>query len=175
MRFLLKIFKLTAVIGLIIFTHYFTAYVLVPPWNNINIIFLVVILFVIGWESSASLWLSFLLHFFLELYSITPFGLILFPSSLSIMFAYWLYITIFTNKSWYSAVALTAVTLLFYRILYTLIFITTEFWNGNFHIFWPSLLTSYFWEIILTSLVMGIIVFIFSKKWLKFSDEKIPI
>ncbi len=113
----------------LIFVHYAVSYILPPPWNSINIIFYAIIISIIGWGSGISIWLSCLLHFFMELYSVSPFGLILLPGTISIIFAYWLYTFIFTNRSWYTAVALAAIAIISYRILHAFLFIFVEYFD----------------------------------------------
>lgn len=172
MKFVLNFLRLITVFIMIILVHYFFSYFLPSPFDHINIIFLAVIVSIIGWESGVSIWLSCLLYFSMELYSISPFGLILFPGALSIIFAYWLYVFIFTNRSWTSAVALTALSIIIYRILYTLLFVIIEYFDKGFHISWQALLFPYFWELILTSFSTGLVVFIFSKIWKRFKMDK---
>ena len=172
MKFIINFLKWICVAILLIFVHYVVYYFLPSPWNNINIIFSAVIISIIGWESGVSIWLACLLHFFMELYSISPFGLILLPSTLSIIFAYWLYTFIFTNRSWTSAMALVVLALIVYRILYTLTFVILEYFNKGFNIAWKTLLVNYFWELALTSIMTGLMVFIFSKIWKRFNVDR---
>lgn len=172
MKFIINFLKWIFIAFILIFTHYAISYLLPWPLNNINIIFLAIIILIIGWESGASIWLSCLLHFFIELYSISPFGLILLPSAIGIVFAYWLYIFIFTNRSWTSALALVAIAIIVYRILYTLAFIMVENFNKGFNFDWRALLVPYFWELSLTSIMTGFAIFIFSKIWKRFSVDK---
>lgn len=172
MKFIINFLKLILVAIIIIFIQYTIFYFLPPPWNNINIIFSIVIISIIGWESDVSIWLACLLYFFIELYSISPFGIVLFPGTISIIFAYWLYIFIFTNRSWGSAMVLIATTVIIYRILYTLTFITVEYFDKGFNIEWPALLIPYFWELVFTSVMTGLAVFIFSKFWKRFNVDK---
>lgn len=175
MKFAINSLKWIFVAIILLFTHYAVSYLLPSPWNNINIIFAAIIISIIGWESGVSIWLSCLLHFFMELYSISPFGLILLPSAISIIFAYWLYIFIFTNRSWSSSVALTAIAIIAYRVLYTLIFVILEYFNKGFNIAWKALLMRYFWELALTSITTGLMIFIFSKIWKRFKVDKAVI
>lgn len=172
MKFLINFLKWIFVAIILLFTHYAASYLLPAPWNNINIIFVAVIISIIGWESGVSIWLSCLLNFFIELYSISPFGLILLPSTISVIFAYWLYVFIFTNRSWGSAIVITAMTIITYRVLYTLTFIILEYFNKGFNISWKAIFVHYLWELALTSLVTGLIIFIFSKVWRRFDVDR---
>ena len=172
MKFIIFFLKWILAAIALIFAHYAISYLLPWPLNNINIIFSAVIISIIGWESGASIWLAVLLHFFIELYSISAFGLILLPSAIGIIFAYWLYIFIFTNRSWTSAIALVAIAITVYRILHTGVFIMVENFNKGFNIDWHALLIPYFWELSFTSALTGLMVFIFSKIWKRFNIDK---
>jgi len=159
----------------VLFIHHAAVYLLPHPLNNINIIFIAVILFMIKRETGLSVWLACILHFFIELYSITPFGLILFPGVISAVFAYILYANVFTNKSWYSAVALTVSALIIYRLLYTIIFWLVEFSAGRSGSIRSFLLINYMWELALTGVVVGAAVYLLSKVMPRFKTEKILI
>lgn len=172
MKFLVNFLKWGFFTIGLIFAHYAIAYFLPAPWNNINIFFLAVIILIIGWESGLSIWLFCLLNFITELYSISPFGLILLPSTISIIFAYWLYIFIFTNRSWGSATALVAITITVYRILYILLFTIVEYFDAEFNISWKALLIPYLWELLFTSVLTGLTVFIFSRIWKRFKVDR---
>lgn len=175
MKFILNFLKWIFISFLLIFSNYIISYFLPSPWNNINIFFLAIIIYIMGWESGLSIWFSCFLHFFLEIYSISHFGMILLPSTISVIFAYWLYIFIFTNRSWTSGIALTAITLIIYRFLYVLAFLLLEYLNKGSNILWPAFFMRYVWEIVITSIFAGIIVFIFSKIWKRFDPERMEI
>lgn len=162
---------ITAVVLLLL--HYSISYILPWPWNNFNILFLAIVLFIMGWESESAVWLGFILHFFIELYSITPFGLVLFSSTISIFATYKLYILFFTNRSWYSALALSASAILIYRIIYTILFIILEFSQDSLDIVIGVMLLPYLMELVLTSITAGIVIFILSRTIPRFQSGRI--
>ena len=175
MKSVLFFFKIIWLAIMLIFSHYAISYLFPPPFHNINIIFVVIVLSIMGWESGVSIWLTCLLHFFIELYSITPFGMILFPSTISVISIYILYMRIFTNLSWYSAMVLSSIAIVIYRILYISFFIILQFFQSEFNIVWTTLVISYIWELGLSSILAGIIVFILAKTSSRFKSEKVAV
>ena len=120
------------------------------PFNNLNIMFAGLMLVLVWRESGIVVWLCFALHFLIELYSSVPFGITLFSSTISILFAYWIHQSILTNRSWYTSWVLTSITILIYRVLYSVgiaLFLT----NLENNIAWSTLIYNYVWEIIITS------------------------
>lgn len=160
----IKIIKLLLSVIFVLFLHYFSKFILPYPFNNINIVLFTTVFIIVWRESGVFLWFSFLLYFLLELSSPNQFGMILLPGSLAAMSAYWLYVVVFTNKSWYSTIVLTMITVAIYRLIYTAIKILSVFLQGEGRIIWGDLFLNYMWEMILTSLLTGAVVYIFSNK-----------
>ncbi|MBU1901272.1 hypothetical protein KKG82_02805 [Patescibacteria group bacterium] len=139
------------------------------PWNSINILFVCSILFLVFKESGLVIWLTCAMHFFIELYSVQPFGIALVASTFSLLFTYWLYQHIFTNHSWYAVIALSIISLILYRgISLILLFIFSMFIH-TIDLQLSSLMIQYAWEILSTTLVASIIygipyILVFKKK-----------
>ena len=172
MQSIINFIKLIALAIILIFLHYVVSYLFPPPFNNLNIIFVAVILFIMGWESSASIWLAFIFNFFIELYSATPFGLVIVSNVVSVALVYMLYVYIFTNRSWYSAVALSSIAIVFYRIIYSILFISLNFSSVGLSIGWETVAVSYFWELLLTAVVSGLAVLVLSKVLDRFKSQQ---
>ncbi|MFA4831391.1 MAG: hypothetical protein WC862_05090 [Patescibacteria group bacterium] len=154
--------------------HLGVAYFLPQPVSFINILFVVIILLLLNFESGIVVWVAFFAHFIVDLYTTsTPFGIILFSSTVSILGAFWLYQRILTNRSWYSGVALAVAALAIYRILYTGAIIFVRQFADTIAITWPELLISFFWELLFTGAAVGLIFFILSKFLPQFGGLKI--
>ncbi len=137
-------------------------YLLPYPWDKLNVIFVALILLVVFRGSGLSVWLVFFSYLIIELYTITPFGITLAAATWGALFCYWFYQHIFTNRSWYAALALSVFTLISYRLLYLIVLsLINLFGDGNL----PSLsllLPMYGWEIFFTTLTVGIFYAIIS-------------
>lgn len=139
------------------------SYLLPYPFNKINILFIVIIIFILWKNSGTIIWFTFFSHLLLELFSTTPFGIILFSSTISVLFTYWLYQEIFTNRSLLSTVAIGFFALFFYRLFYMLLLILAKSFSLIINIPWQSIFITFFWEFIFTLSVLAIIYFIISK------------
>jgi hypothetical protein len=153
MRFFVKIMAALLLIFVIVTIHLGISYVFPFPWNKINIIFLAIVLSLVLFESGISVWITFFVHLFVEVYAPQPFGIIIFSSTISILCVYWLYRHLFTNRSWYSVMAMTFVALILYRLLYTILLSILYFWSGKDSIPFLELSAIYAWELFLTTVV----------------------
>ena len=149
------------------------SYLLPHPFSNINIIFLILIIPMMARDSGLVVWISFFIHFFLELYSSTPFGLILFSGTISILVIFWLYKNIFTNRSWYSAMSLSVLALLSYRLIYVLVFTLLQLLGLTNLILKKTTFITFGWEILFTCLITGLIYFILSRFFRSFKASPI--
>ena len=118
MRAILRFVKYILITITLASSQFAVAYLLPSPWNRINSIFIVLVLLLLMSETGLVIWLAFATHFFVELYAATPFGTILFSSTVGMLATFWLYQYFFTNKSWYTALAVSGMSLVFYRLLY---------------------------------------------------------
>lgn len=158
-----EIFKLFAVIfGLIVMVcgQLLTTYLSPRPFDNFNVIFFILILYLIFRESGLVVYLSLVAHFTVELYTITPFGIVLYASTISFLVGYWLYRSVFTNKSWYSAIILSFMMVGFFRLLYLVMV-----WVGGYASVGTTqlMLGSFAYEAIFTSCAVGLVVFVSSR------------
>jgi len=173
MRFLLKTMLIIISALVIIIFHLTVVYLFPSSWSKINVIFLFLLLYLVWSGNSQAVWLTALTHLFLEFLSLTPFGLLLFSSVLSMLFSYWLFHSLFINHSWYTAMVLTAGTLFFFRIFYLLgliLFDPELQLNSNF---WLNFTQSVAWEIGLTTLTMGLVYLLAAKFSRRFNPSLI--
>ncbi|MBT3419429.1 MAG: hypothetical protein HN726_02610 [Candidatus Magasanikbacteria bacterium] len=164
LRIALKCILVIGSIFLLTFLQTSASFLLPHPFVKINIVFLAMIFAILLYESGNIVWISAIAHFFIELFASTPFGIILFSSTMSILAAFWLYQTIFTNRSWYAAMAMTAIALIMYRILYLFIFIMIEIITEATLslVNWGAIAKTIFWEVSMTTIAMGILYVLLS-------------
>lgn len=168
MHLLLRfITKVVVLCGLVIL-HLGSSYLLPYPWHYLNVLFSFFLLFVFFTESGTVVWFAFFAHVFIELYTTTLYGVVLFAATMSTLIMYWLYQYLFTNRSWYSVLALSISTITLYRLIYSsLLWVATLFSSagGSASVIpWTTLLRIYGWEVLLTSsltTVVSIILFHF--------------
>lgn len=146
-KFFLRFITLFLFLIATVTIHLIVVYIFPFPWNTINSVFLILLLYFLSTESGRVVWLAFLAHFFLELYPVQNFGVVLIPAVLSFLISYWLYRSFFTNKSVFTTALLMAILLFSYRLFYTLAIIFTK---QTFSLPWSSMLLIYFFEFILT-------------------------
>lgn len=145
--------KLVFLICLVI-AHFFLSYSLPFPYNSVNIVFASLILFMVLSESGTIVWMAFFTHLCIELYSVSPFGIILSTSTLSILFTYWLFQFFFTNRSWYSTIFLTFLALFFYRSFSLLLLLIINFLTKEGSIPWSNIIVLSAWELLFTECIV---------------------
>jgi len=132
------------------------SYLFPYPYSKMNILFIVLLLVLVWRQSGYVVWMSFFLHFLIELYTLTPFGVVLFSSTISILGAYWLSENVLTNRSWLSTVFLGIMTMTTYRILYLVALLTARLFSSSVDIVWSGLATTFAWELLFTVLGFGV-------------------
>jgi len=159
LKFILVIFFLVLITSL----HVGLVYLLPYPFSKINILFCFFILILLWKNSGTVVWMVFFSHFLIELFTVSPFGIILFSSVIAFLISYWLYQNVFTNRSWYAALALSVFTLIVYRIIFIILFFLSQFigWQNNmpFGLIFITLL----WELLTTTSVLMVVYFIISR------------
>lgn len=138
--------------------HMAVTYILPFPFDKINIIFASLILFILFNKSGAVVWISFLVHYLVELYATTAFGIVLFSGTMSILFVYWLSKNVFTNPRFVVAIGLSAIGLLIYRATYVLsLFLLYLLSRGRYETgLVPGMIVLYIWELFLTTVLVSI-------------------
>ncbi len=139
------------------------SYILPYPWSKINLLFALLIILMLWRGSGWIVWVTFFTHLIIELYTASPFGVVLASSTLSILFSFWLYKHLFTNRSWYAAMALSAITLTLFRMLYSVSLLILRAFGVVKIIPWKLMLVTFAWEAPLTICAVGIIYFIASR------------
>lgn len=133
------------------------------PWNAINSIMVVCLSILIREEKGWVVWVSFACHSIIELYTKTPFGILLTAGTLSLLFGYWIYSYIFTNQSWYSTLALCGMVMVMYRLMYTLGIVVVSFFAHDTQAVTGATLLTYVSELFFTSLAVLLISFVITR------------
>ena len=167
MKNIFLFFAFFLIIVLVVVVHVSLSYLLIFPFSKINTIFIFLILFILWKESGWVVWVSFIAHFFVELFSLMPFGVLLFSSTIAILITYWLHKEVFTNNSWYAGSLLCLSSLFVFRFIYTIILaFSTLFVDVD--VSWGDLFVTFLIEICFTAITSSIIYFFFYhllRKW----------
>ena len=163
----LKFFVIIFCLIILTSLHVGLVYLLPYPFSKINLLFCFFIIILLWQNSGTVVWLVFFSHFLIELFTVSPFGVILFSAVVAFLISYWLYQNIFTNRSWYAALALSSFTLIIYRIIYlTLLSLCSLLgWPNVFS--WKLIIYTSFWELLASVSMVMLIYFVvsrFSKK-----------
>lgn len=159
LRFSLAAFGLLLLSAL----HIGLAFILPYPLSKLNIIFVLLIILLFWWDSGYIIWLSFFANFIIELYATTPFGILLFSGTISMLVAFWLYKYLFTNRSWYAAAGLGFLTIIIYRALYLLGLLFCEVIGAVAVWPWQNILMTLVWELVFSVPTVALFYFIISR------------
>lgn len=171
-----RIFKIVLVLlGVIVMAalHIGFSYLLPYPFSKINIIFTIIILLLLWYNSGTIVWISFFSNLFIELFTVSPYGVVLFSSTISVLIAYWLYQNFFANRSIYAALVLTASTIFLYRLFYIVIMFILKIFGVIGSVPWKLVFITSMWEILFTTILVSGLYFIFSLFTKKFSASVI--
>lgn len=128
------------------------------PWVALNLLAPAVVATIMRFESGSVVWGTLLAGYLLELYMATPFGLTMYSAVMATVVTYWLYAYLFTNRSRSTAITLTGIWLVCYRLLFTLALAWLAFFRPNSSLrSWRHLLVFYLWEFLLTIVFMAIL------------------
>ncbi len=101
------------------------SYILPEPFNNINIIFLTLVLWLFVRSSGITVWFAFFAFFIIDLLSISPFGISLFAGTFAMLVVYWLSKFVFSSRSIFSISLLALLVVVIYRSLFIIIYSIT--------------------------------------------------
>ncbi len=172
MRFLGRFIFFLLVLLLTFLFHIFFSYTLPAPFNTMNMAF-IVLFFMLWWKEAGSIvWTSFFLHFFFEFVSDLPFGITTFSGTMSILAGYWLYMTVFTNRSWYGISLLLLVSIVIFRLLFIILLLLHSFvFDSSLSL--PALARFSLWEAASTGFVFLCLSALMSRFFVHFRPERI--
>ncbi|PIT88798.1 MAG: hypothetical protein COU29_00240 [Candidatus Magasanikbacteria bacterium CG10_big_fil_rev_8_21_14_0_10_36_32] len=168
MKYFLKALAIIILIFTIFVLHIGVANTLPYPFNNINVIFLILAWQIFFNNRPRAIWYMLPLAFLMELFTSAPFGINSISLFVSLISTKWLLDNLFTNRSVYIVFLSSAVSLAIYR----LVFITLIYFI-NFFFYHVKIGVSKFFldvgvEILFTSILMTgfyFIHFFFIKKF----------
>lgn len=160
-------YKNIIIIILLIFLIFFqmsfvTAFA--APFSNLNLILSICVFTVLIYDFSTAAKLGLLLSLIMEIYSSMVFGVILVSLFITIIALYLLFINLFTNKSLYSLITLSALGTIVYGLLITLfnnLFYYLGVSNFKFILNYNFLL-NYFFEILLNIVVLIMFFYLYN-------------
>ena len=137
--------------------HLGISFLLPYPFNKINIIFVIVLFFILRGSSGAIVWFSFLLHYLIELYATSPFGVILFSGTMSTLAIYTLSHSMFSSAKPTVALGLATTGMLVYRTIYSGALFLAHFILDIPLNLGPQLIKLYAWELFLTTILVFLV------------------
>lgn len=149
---------------IVFFAHSFIFLTMPFPFSQINLVFIAVILMVVWYEAGWVVWYAFILFLLLDFYSALPFGITLFSGTMATLIIFYLYLNIFTNKSWYGVSALAFLGLMVFRLIYIiLMFLDSLVFGKESGTISPDFFSLISWEVFLTTITLGIIFILLTK------------
>lgn len=163
MKLLLTLIKSIFLVIALVVLHVFMASYLPYPFSSVNVILAILILRMFLNGGGTTVWYAFAAFFVVEQYRLGSFGLMLTAGTVGMLFTYWQYLGTISNRSWISLAALTILGVVFYRVIYTVLLIFSEF---TLWLPWKSLLTTYMWELLFTT-VLSVILYGITHKYVR--------
>jgi len=152
MKVLLRLLLSLFVIVFIISLQFATSQLLPFPLNKINVIFGSIVLMLLLTRNGVLVWMSFFLHYLVELYATIPFGVVLFSGTMTTLVLYWISREVFSSAKMIIVLGMGLVSIIIYRFFYT---VTLVFANAITHNTAPALnveiLSLYGWEVLFTT------------------------
>jgi hypothetical protein len=158
------------IFGLLITVMAQIAIIAVLPWpyKTANLI-LCSLLFYLFLKNNlpALLLLSFWSAILVEIFTTAPFGFYTLALFLSLLFAYWLFNAVFTNRTLPAIVALGVFTTLIFRLLFWLenLLVSLKF-ETNFSLAPKEYWLTVTWELLFNTLIL-VILFLLAKRFIK--------
>lgn len=137
--------------------HLFVSYALPLPLSKANTILSLLSIILLYTHSGKVVWLSFILHYFIDLYTQTPFGIVLVTGTFAILFVYWTGGQLFSNASVWVAATLAAFTVVVYRVLYVSIVFLVSLVYTDISTTVGYVTHLFLWELCMTVLITVVI------------------
>ncbi len=163
MKFLQKTLFLFLSVLLILVAHIFIINLFPYPYNHLNTVFGMLLFFLTIKPSRQIIWLAIILSYFLELLSGIPFGIGQASLIISLIAINWFQLNILTNRSAYIIFISTAIGMIFYRAIFFSFLVIYNYFGNNPLLPGKEVFSDIAWEVLLTSLEVAILYFIYSK------------
>ncbi len=161
MRYIINTLLFFLFLVVVISLHMVASYIFPFPFNKVNIIFSILIISLFYFKTGKIVWLAFILHFFIDMYSTTPFGIVLLSGTLSMLAIYWIAQIVLANPNIALVAISGAAVILIYRVFYSFFIFIAKFWLDISFSF-RQVLSLYLWELLFTSIVTSLIYLVIS-------------
>ena len=156
MRLILAIIRFAFLVATLGIAHIAISSLFSFPYSTVNVLMACFCVHILLFESGRVVWLAFATHFIIELYGTLPFGITLFSATMALLIGFWLFQAFFTNRSWYTATALSVCMLLVYRALYVVLLFFAERVVSQ-DIIWKPLFVTFAWELLFTTVLVTVV------------------
>ncbi len=167
MKLFWKAIKLIFYIVLILSAHIFIVNFLPFPFNQINIIFSSLLLFLTISPGKNSMWLALIISYFSELFSSIPFGIATAALLISLLIINWFQLNILTNRSLYMVFLSAILGIILYRILFICLLTINNYFHNLPVLPYSEIVIDAGWEVLLSSLMVFALYFL-NYVWLKY-------
>lgn len=155
--------RLIFIISAILIAHIFDINFLPYPFNHINIIFSLLLLFLTVGSDRKIIWLGLIISYFLELFSGSPFGIGMASTIISLLVINWFQLNILTNRSGYMVFISLLLGIALYRTFFVIFLTINNYFSHQDGLSYKEIIINAGWEIALSSVVVFILHFVASK------------
>jgi len=150
------------IIFAILITHVFVINFLPSPFNHINITFSLLLLFLTANSDRKIIWLGLIVSYLSELFSGAPFGIGMASTIISLLVINWFQLNILTNRSGYMVFLSLFFGVTLYRAIFILFLTVNNYFSHQEPLSYREIITIAGWEILLSSVVVFILYFLYS-------------
>lgn len=162
LQILWRTLRFIFIIFAILTAHIFVVNFLPSPFNHINITLSVLLLFLTADSEKKIIWLGLIVSYFSELFSGAPFGIGVASTIISLLVVNWFQLNILTNRSGYMVFLSLFFGVALFRALYILFITVNNYFTHQEPLSYGEIITIAGWEILLSSVVVFILYFVYS-------------
>lgn len=172
LKLLWRALRLLFTIFIIMVAHIFVINFLPFPFNHINIIFSLLILFLTIGLDKKIIWLGLAVSYFSELFSGAPFGIGMAATVISLWVINWFQLNILTNRSGYMVFLSLLFGVALYRILFIIFLSINNYFSHREVLPYKQIVADVGWEILLSSVILFLLHLIVSKFLKRFNPSR---
>jgi len=153
----MKFIKNILLVLILFFINFIIVNFLPSPFNQISIIALIIIGFLLFESKNLNIVYFFMLIFLIELFSGLPFGVGLISAISVIYIMKWILNNILTNRSMYIVILAATITTIMYRLIFFALLYIFNFFLGQTTILSNNILINAGWELGMTVIVASLL------------------
>ncbi len=157
-----RILRFVFIILAILTAHIFVINFLPSPFNHINIALSLLLLFLTADSDKKIIWLGLIISYLTELFSGAPFGIGIASTIISLLAINWFQLNILTNRSGYMVFLSLFFGVALYRALFIVFLSVNNYFSHREPLSYREIITVAGWEILLSSVVVFTIYFLYS-------------